>query len=193
MKLIIAACLFFSASLTFAQNQTCDFYSRQCPSKFEKYTTATAFINEQIRNREITEQQGTLRILDLTRNMYPKDAMLISIANQLHVTAKILPSANMPQTQKDELEKATHKVFTEVLAERLAMFDMAKELNQKMAAPQANTAAQVVYVEPAPLSDVAIPNAVFLNKVGQAFSTSYGQYLQPMPMCSYGKGSVMCY
>lgn len=97
-------------------------------------------------------------------------------------------------------DRITHDYLTSVLdySERLDRWDRdqaaVKDAEDRRVQEQQRQSPQVVYVDRNSAVNDAIPAAMFLNKVGQAFSNSYNQYLIPTTTCnSWGKGTVMCY
>lgn len=179
----------------YSQAGLCDYYIRQCPDKFARYNEAAQKIQDRVKSKSLTPIEAGNEIQDLAKAMYPKDGLLMSMTQQQAAMARILDYSTLPVKQREELEKAASKTFSYALEERFALMASIKTASEEIKAERVPAAptTQVVYVEGNSAVNDAIPAAVFLNKVGQAFSTSYGQYLQPMPMCSYGRGTVMCY
>lgn len=180
----------------FAQSETCAYYTRQCPSKFATYNDATKAIDAQVKRKEITELKGAQQVSDLARQMFPQDALLLSIVMQQATLARVAALSNLSPAQKDDLDKAAAMTYSAALIERFAFLDAAKETGAEMARIQTRAAPQeVVYVNGGNqgLND-AIPTALFLNKVGNTFATSFGQNIMPMTTCnSWGAAGVKCY
>lgn len=195
MKIITVFLLSVLSSLALAQTETCAYYTRQCPSKFASYNDATRDIDSQVKRKEITELKGAQKVSDLAHSMFPQDALLISIVMQQATMARVLALSNLSQAQKDELDKSAGATYSAALIERFAFLDAAKEAGEQMVRVQNQAAPQqVIYSGGGGAVNDALPTAMFLNKVGNAFATSFGQSLTPPPrICMYGKGTSMCY
>lgn len=181
---------------SFAQSAICDYYSPQCDSKYKTYVDSVKIINGLVEEHLISPRSGRKEVLKLAQSMFPQDSLLISIAEQQYALVNILEQSQLTVQQKDKLEKAAESTYSNALAERFAMLQAAKEIGDERSAArqQAKSASQVVYVDEGYATNNAIPTALFLNKIGQAFSNSYNQYLIPMTTCnSWGKGTVTCY
>lgn len=196
MKMMMSVALVLWSLNGYAQSVLCDYYNPQCATKYKTYVDGVKTFNELAEEKLITQLAGRKQVLKLAQSMFPKDALLISIANQQVTLATVLATSNLSSKQKEEIEQAASATYSNALAERFAMLDAAKEIGDQAVAarPQSRPAPQVVYVEGNSAVNDAIPAAMFLNKIGQAFSNSYNQYLIPMTTCnSWGKGSVTCY
>lgn len=180
----------------YSQAGLCEYYIRQCPDKFARYNETAQKIQDRVKNKSLTPIEAGYEIQALAKSMFPKDGLLMAITQQQATMASILDYSKLPIKQREELEKAASKTFSYALEERFALLASMKTAGEEIRAErvQAAPTSQVVYVEGNSAVNNAIPTAMFLNKVGQAFSNSYNQYLIPTTTCnSWGKGTVMCY
>lgn len=174
----------------------CEYYSPHCPAKYNAYNDGVIAIRKLQTEKLLSQAEASKRRIQLVKDSYPQDGLLLAFVSQQVGMDKILSESKLSYQQKEDLEQALANSFTYAIADRTVAIQAAIELGSERVASKAapQTSPQVVYVEGNNAVNNAIPTAMFLNKVGQAFSTSYNQYLIPMTTCnSWGQGMVTCY
>lgn len=160
-------------------------FAQNTPSEYALFKQEESRIDEQRRSRTITRTEMLKEKLAAAKTYMPNDRVTQAYLTSLVEYSEQLDTQKISKKEFDALAAARGERF-------LAAVKDLQQAEDRLAQTQQESP-QVVYVQGNSAVNDAIPAAVFLNKVGQAFSTSYGQYLQPMPMCSYGRGTVMCY
>lgn len=196
MKTVISFVLTFFALTCGAQEILCDYYSPQCQSKYKAYNEGAQAIQKQLAQGIMTGPVAAVKRIELVNTLYPKDGLLMTIAKQQAAMDKVFSESKLTFQQKEDITQAAATTFQYAMAERSAMIKAAAEAGNERTAARSRQQSdrQVVYVDNDYEPSNVIPTAMFLNKVGQAFSSSYNQYLIPMTTCnSWGKGTVTCY
>ena len=161
-------------------------YAQNTPSEYAPFRQEELRIDAQRAAKSISRTVMLKEKLAAAKTFMPNDRITQAYYTSLIEYSEQLDNQKISRQEFDTLAAARGERF-------LAALKDSSDAAERLAQEQQGQSPQVVYVESGPLKNDVIPNAVFLNKIGQAFSTSYGQYLQPMPMCSYGNGTVMCY
>lgn len=187
MKTIRAIVLVFAALLTssaFADNWACDYVLPQCQNKVDKFESSLKEIGEQMESKKITRVEMSKKMLDLTKEMYPKDKTFILLAEQRLATNQLLEDLKVNPDAAATLRKANSDFYEKVVSDRFEMADaIAKIENQQQASRQnGNNAANTAAV------------ATMLNGIGRAFNNSFGQSITPPPqICNYYGGTRYCF
>lgn len=194
IRLLLLTLFALLGTSAYASDSICDYYVPACKEKFKRYNDGAAAITQAVADKKLTQAEGGKRVADLARSLYPNDPLILAITAQQQAMAEIFSKSTMTTQQQKVLEEAASKTFNRALQERFTLFDTMAEMEQgqqRMAAQQAQ--AQQVAVEQAQNVRATVATSYFLNRVGQAFATSYGQSLLPTPqICTYYGGTSYC-
>lgn len=194
IRLLLLTLLTLLGASAYASDSVCDYYVPACKEKFKRYNDATTAITQSVVDKKITTAEAGRKVGQLAQSMYPNDPLLLSIAAQQQAMAEILSGSKLTAQQQKTIEDAAAKTFTRALAERFALFDAMAEISQsqQQAAISSQQIAQA-RAEQAQDARSTIATAMFLNGVGRAFSTSWGQSILPTPqICTYYGGTSYC-
>lgn len=196
MKIRIFFLALILSTSAFADDSVCIYYLPACKAEYARYNDGAKAITQDVTAKKITVQEGGKRIVALAQALYPEDGLILMIAAQQQVIADL--SGKITPAQQKALEESAAKVFKRSLDERFVLFDAMSQVSdqQQKAVVQAqqNAAAQA-YAQANQAQDVrsTIATSYFLNRVGQAFATSWGQSLLPTPqICTYYGGTSYC-
>lgn len=192
IRLLFLAIVTLAGASAYAADSVCDYYVPACKDKYTRYNTETAIITQEAAAKKITTPEAGKRVAQIARSMYPNDPLLISITEQQQAMAEIL--GKLPVQQQKTLEDAAAKTFARALKERFVLFDTMAEMSGQQQANQ-QAAAQYQQSSDAQANNArsTIATAMFLNGVGRAFATSWGQSILPTPqICTYYGGTSYC-
>lgn len=183
MRIVLVFAALASAPVI-AQEWTCDYALPQCPDKVKQYEAILVKIGDQRDANKISSVEMSQKMLEITKEMYPKDQTLISLSEQRLATNKLLADLKASPEAAEKMRKANSDFYSRVISDRFEMANaIGKMENQQQASRQngnnfANTAAV----------------ATMLNGIGRAFNNSFGQSITPPPqVCNYYGGTRYCY
>lgn len=187
MKTIMSIVLVFAALATLpvmAQEWTCNYFLPQCPSKGKAYTNAINSVIEQRDAMKISMLEASKKMLEITKDIYPKDQTLISMREQSVEIAKLLSDSKISPDVAEKIRNASSDFYQRVIADR---FEMAEAIGKMESNQQSRTQAGNNYANTAAV-------ATMLNGIGRAFNNSFGQSITPPPqICNYYGGTRYCY
>lgn len=180
MKTIINIVLVFAALISTSV------FAQQYPGEYDLFRKEELRIDAQ-RSAKTISRTGMLKEkLAAAKTYMPNDRISQAYYTSLIEYSEQLDDQKISQKEYYALAQARGERF-------LAALKDSNDAEDRLQSQQ-RQGPQVVYVEGNNSLNDAIPPAMFLNKVGQAFSNSYNQYLIPMTTCnSWGPGTVTCY
>lgn len=187
MKTIVRIVLVSAALLSvpaMAQSWTCDYVLPQCPDKLNKLESAVGAAHEQMEQNKITRVEMSKKILEITKEMYPKDGTMISLAEQRLAINQLLADSSTSPEMAEKMRKVSSDFYTRVISDRFEMANSISKIEgQQQASRQpGNSAANTAAV------------ATMLSGIGRAFNNSYGQSITPPPqICNYYGGTRYCF
>lgn len=161
-------------------------FAQNTPSEYDLFRKEELRIEAQRSEKKISLTVMLKEKLAAAKTYMPNDRISQAYYMSLIEYSEQFDNKKISKQEFDALAEARGKRF-------MAAIKDVNDAEDRLQAQQ-RQGPQVVYVEGNNSLNDAIPPAMFLNKVGQAFSNSYNQYLIPTTTCnSWGKGTVMCY
>lgn len=194
IRLFFLAIVTLAGASAYASDYGCEYYAPTCKAKFTRYNTETAAITQAAADKKITMVEAGKRVAQLAQSMYPDDYLILSIAAQQQAMAEIFSTSKLTADQQKRIEDASAKTFNRAIAERFALIG-AMEENARTYQQAINSSQQYAQarVEQDNSARSTIATAMFLNGVGRAFSSSFGQSILPTPqICTYYGGTSYC-
>lgn len=181
MKTIINIVLVFAALISTSV------FAQQYPGEYDLFRKEELRIDAQRSAKTISRTGMLNEKLAAAKTYMPNDRI-----TQAYYTSLIEYSE---QFDNQKISKQELEILMAARGERfLAALKDSSDAADRREQEQQRQSPQVVYVDRNSAVNDALPTAMFLNKVGQAFSNSYNQYLIPMTTCnSWGPGTVTCY